>query len=634
MTTTIQGRLSLHPRGFGFLRDSEGESHFCPPPILSGFFLGDTCEAEVRTEKDGRTACAKLKLVKRDRTTLYGQATRRGRTWYLEPDPSVGNSRVKLKKGRDKTLKSGDWVLCSLDDKGATLETVFDKDNESERDVARVASRYGLDLDFAHPVKSEAGQLKSRLTRKSITGRRDLRDMVTVTIDAPSTKDIDDAIGVLPADRDGGVRLFVSIADVTNFIEEGTALDDSARERATSVYLINRVLPMFPKRLTEKTFSLLPERTRLTLTCEMRIDAEGQVTSVDIYESVIRSNARINYKEADDYLHDRDEPDDDDIAEAFTWFRTASARLELARRRRGGIRHDFQNTESKVEFDENGEPVAIVARTQNAAHRMIELFMVAANEAVAGWLNDRALPVLYRNHPEPEPDRVGELVRFARNFGFEPGFPERVTPLALAAFAGQVEGAPCEPAFFSVIMRVLGRASYEPDPKGHFGLASDFYLHFTSPIRRYADVLVHRVVKGYLSGRREPVDRDLKALGEHIGIRARQAMEAESDHQKIIWARYMTKHIGKTFDGNITGLAPFGAFVQLAETRVVGLVAVEAIGKGKVEFDSVERRLTVGKSVLEIGRPMKVKVTATDPEKGNIDLEPVEGSKRRRRRRR
>lgn len=623
--TEVTGTLVLHTKGFGFLVDQDRQSHFVPPPLLKDFFLNDLCEAEIEEESPGRTRVNKIWLVKRDRRTLFGVARKKRKRWILEPDPEVAASDLDLDPN-NFDLEDGDNVLVDLLENGrARVRDQFYYDDQSpERDIARIGSRYDVRLDFSKKSIKQMKKIPKRWTRAMNKGRRDLRDLTTYTVDAPSTCDIDDAISVMPADSHGGVRLFVSIADATAFIPNESALDLEARDRATSVYMIGHVLPMLPRDLSENRLSLLPDKDRLTLTAEMRIDPEGSITSLDLYESIIRSDGRISYTEADRYLRGLETPEDEAMAESFKWFRAASARLGIQRSLRGG--YENPHVEPKIEMDEDsGEPTHIVARRQNTAHRMIERFMVAANESVARWLCDRGLETLYRVHKPPTKERVIDLVRFARNFGLEAGVTDSLSPIGLAAVGAQVRDFPAGAAFSSVLMRCLGKAFYSPNNEGHFGLASTHYLHFTSPIRRYADMVVHRIIKLYLSGERDEIDLDMEDIANQIALREKAANSAERDHQKVVWARYMSTKIGEIYEGNITGVKSFGLFIQLNESRIQGLLPVESLGRKrtKVHFDEASLSLKVGRRTYETGQPLRVKVASTDIERGRIEFKLV-----------
>lgn len=623
--TTVDGYVVINSRGFGFLKETSGDSHFIPPNLLKNIFLDDYCEAEIENDKLGRTKVVEMSLIERRRETVFGQIKRRGRSWFLVPDPEVCNHDLKL-TGSRKRARANDWALVEVNAKQqAQVATVFgSKSRDQDRDIARITSKYALSQTFPEEVEKQVETLRKQSKRLSLKNRRDLRKITTITVDAPSTTDIDDAISILPADDKGGLRLLVSIADPTESFDIDSPLDREAQRRATSVYLIGHVIPMLPRALSEDLFSLLPKKDRYALTAEMRIDPEGQISAVDIYESVIRSDARVSYKEAYSYLRGLKKPRNKKLAEAFAWFRTASSRLAIQRRLRGGVANP--HVEPKVELDEDsGKPNVIVARPQNSAHQMIERFMVAANESVARWLNDRGCPTLFRCHPVPDPERVQDLIRFAKNFGVEPGLTGELTPRSLAAFADQAREAPIGPAFFSVLMKCLGRAYYTPEALGHFGLASEFYSHFTSPIRRYADMLVHRVLKAYLRGQRADLPYDGQALqeqAENIARCEQVANWSERDHQRIIWARYLADKIGQSYDANVTRVAAFGVFVQLTDSRIQGLIPAESLGR-KTHFDPERKILRSGRQRFEIGQALRVKVESTDPATGSIEFKRI-----------
>jgi ribonuclease R len=632
--TLVEGRLSLHHRGFGFLQVAAGVRHFVPPPQLEGYLEGDLCRGTLAIDRQGRSSVRSLELLERKRQFLIGRARKADKGWTLELDPELGRGLWTLQEGKCK-LSEGSWTLARMR-RGRELRArqVYLDKSSPELDIARVVARMDLPLEFPKAVREEARKLDVRIGEAHLRNRRDLRFITTITVDAPSTRDIDDAISVLPADDRGGLRILVSIADVAEFVSPGSALDKEARARATSVYLTGRVLPMYPFELSDQALSLLPGEDRLTLTAELRIDPEGQITAVDIYESIIRSVARVTYSEAYEILRGRARHEIQAVDEAFRWFRTALARLDLQRRRRGG--YENPHVEPKIELDDEGEATDIVAREQNAAHRMIERFMVAANEAVAAWMLARGLPTLYRQHAPPSPERVRDLIRFARNFGVEAGFNENesLSPTALAAFVEQARGADWGPAFFSVLTRSLGKARYGPQPIGHFGLASSAYLHFTSPIRRYADGLVHRNVKAYLRGQRAGFHDDLQSLSDQILECELRASRAERAHQRYVWARYMASRVNEVFDGHIVGVQPFGLFVQLLRSRVEGLLPIEALGAGRLEFDEATLTLRGPQRIYEIGQALRVRVYEVDLAAGEIDFELAEPKKPRARERR
>jgi ribonuclease R len=620
---TVAGRISLHPRGYGFVElDEPGpdgpSSAFVAPPELNTFLAGDRVRAELREDSEGRWSATRLELVERTRRTLFGEVVERRGERYLRPDRAVANSDWRLEPAA--ALIPGRAALARLEGGRLLVEKVYPEGTDLS--LEQVIARYGLRPEHAPEEEREASSLAGR--PHALAGaRRDLRAVPTITVDAPSTRDIDDAIAVLPADESGALRILVSIADVSEHVTVGSALDAAARERATSVYLAGRVLPMLPDALSADALSLLPGVDRHTLTVELRLDPEGQVTAIDLYESLIRSLGRVSYSELAEYLDGgRGGPALEPVRAALPWLRTADARLELYRMRRGGVQH--AQDESRIVFDEeSGAPAAVEATRLTSAHRLIERFMVAANEAVARWLHDRGVPALYRVHPEPSPEAVSDLALAARHFGFEPGFARRLTPLSLLAFDRQLSGAPCEAALRSVLLRSLGPARYTTAAESHFGLAAPLYLHFTSPIRRYADLAVHRLIKAYLAGERrfdEPMREELGALAARINERARAAARAERDRLRILVARLMAGRVGEEHAAHVTRVRTFGLLCQLDETMVEGTIPVESLAGGPFRVDARETVLRGAGRSFAIGMPLRVQIVACDPGLGRIEL--------------
>lgn len=611
----VTGRVSLHPRGFGFLSfEHLGERHsaFIAPPDLNPFLADDLVRGRLVRASDGRLSVTQLSLEERPRTTVFGQiVNRRGRTW-LEVDREVSNTDWPL-QGK---ARSGQFAVCRLNDGHAELVRCLA--SEADLPLEKLLARFGLQEEFGAAARAQTEEV---LTRPHEAGaRQDLRGVPTVTIDSASTRDIDDAVSVLAADAEGAMRLLVSIADPAQFIPAGSPLDDEARARGTSTYLPDRVLPMLPEELSSGHLSLHPEQDRLTMTAELRLDAEGQVLAVDVYESVIRSAARLTYDELADWL-DLGElsPELERVREILPWLRTAAARLSVARQRRGGVR--VVGEEARLSLDEGGNVVGAVSASSSSAHLMVERFMVAANEAVARWLVDRGVPSIFRVHPEPTPQQVESLGESASRFGFEAGFGRRLSPAALAAFDSQIVGAAVEPALRSVMLGMLGKARYTVHPDLHFGLAAPLYLHFTSPLRRYADLAVHRAIKRYLHGERrwESEGPAVEALARRLNERAGAASKAEALRRRMILARHMEQHLGDDFPARITRILPFGLLAQLDGSAVDGLIPVEALGDGPWEADPRGVSMEGPGERFTVGTPVWVRVVAVDPDLGRIE---------------
>ncbi|MCC6623672.1 MAG: VacB/RNase II family 3'-5' exoribonuclease [Deltaproteobacteria bacterium] len=610
MTTTSQlGTIAIHPRGFGFVDLDEGAgSAFVAPPDLNAWLAGDRVRAHITTAPDGRMSAGAIELVERQRRELIGLVVRRrGRAW-LEVDRTVANTDWRLEGADD--VADGALVVATLDGQSARLHHVVPA---TEASLERIRVRHGLRQGYpeaAPPARWSPPR----------EARRDLTEVPTVTIDGPTSRDLDDAVAALPAGKDGGLRVLVSIADVDALVPDGSPLDLEARARGTSVYLAGQVLNMLPPALSDDALSLLEGVERPALTAELRLDVDGQVTSVDLYPSVIRSHARLTYDAVSAFL-DRGEAGAIPAAVLPTlrWLRTASARLGAMRAARGGIA--FLRDEVHLTLDAAGEPTAVHARSDGSANVLIERLMVAANEAVARWLVERGLPGMFRVHEEPGAETVKILVDSARHFGFELGLADRLSPRGLAALHMQFSSTAVAPAMLSVLSGVLGPARYTVHPGAHFGLAAPLYLHFTSPIRRYADLVVHRIVKRYLDGARdlEAGDAAIEALGKELNGLAWRATKAENERQHMLAARLFAGRLGERFAGNVIAVKPFGLVVQLVGVGVSGTVAADTLPDGPYR---VEDRLSfVGRARrFAVGDALTVEVAGASEELGRIEL--------------
>jgi ribonuclease R len=433
---------------------------------------------------------------------------------------------------------------------------------------------------------------------------------------------------VYAADPDGGIRVCVHIADVSTHVRPGTALDTEARRAATSVYLPGWTRPMLPARLSEDALSLVPGADRDALTVEMRIGTAGSVTAADVYATRIRSDTRLSYEVAAEALAGA-APDDvpADVLDALRWLRTAGARLGVQRLLRGGVEARRVEPDLTVEVVE-GAAAQVAAFPSNPANLLIERLMVAANEAVAGWVVDRGLPGVFRVHPAPGPEAAPALEAFCAASGYHPGFGRTLTPLDLAALSAQLDAAADDTAaaVWDVLLGFLGRAAYTPVAGAHFGLASTGYLHFTSPIRRYADLVVHRIIHAFLAGGRTatafPDDREMEALCSHINGAARTAAQAENQMRKSLWlAELVAADSSTRYPARVTGVGPKGVFVTLDRSRVSGMVALRELpGRGwSVTPDGLALSDAAG-SRLGYGDIVTVRITSADVESGQLEL--------------
>ena len=630
------GVFRPHVRGFGFVDldvpvttpgGTTVTSCFVPPPMTKGLLADDRLEVGYQVEQDGRATATSAVLRDRVRTEVYGVVEEGLR---LRLDPHLGSGTWTL-EGRVEDLPVGVAVLADI-----TGPTTADPSDEWEDPTSadalleRVRIRHRLPLEHPAEALAEVAAVAGAGARARRGGlvRRDLRELTTMTIDSPSSRDLDDALSVYPADAEGGIRVCVHISDVAAHVRPGTALDLEARRAATSVYLPGWTRPMLPPQLSEDALSLVPDADRDALTVEMRIAPDGTVTAADVYATRIRSNTRLSYETAAAVLAgQRPEEVAEDVLDALRWLRTAAARLGVQRLRRGGVEARRVEPELTVEVVE-GEAATVAAKPSNPANLLIERLMVAANESVAGWLVDRGLPGIFRVHPSPGADAAPALEAFCAASGYHPGFGSALTPLDLAALSAQLDAAADDTAsaVWDVLLGFLGRASYTPVAGEHFGLASTGYSHFTSPIRRYADLAVHRVLHAYLGGSRDAADfptaAEMEELCGHINTAARTASQAENQMRKSLWlAELASADPATTYPARVTGVGPKGVFVTLDRSRVSGMVAARELpGRGWAPTPDGLALSDAAGHRLGYGDLLTVRITRADWESGQLEL--------------
>jgi ribonuclease R len=626
----VVGTLSRHRDGFGFVArlDRQGEDVFVPPKEAAKALDGDLVRIVIVPGRGGRTMGEIVEVVERRRRMLIGTYHSRGVESFVVPfDAELGGA---VPVGETGTARDGDVVKVALDPgsrvlRGAVVESVG-RPGSPRAEVLRVAYGKGFCDVFPAAVEADALRIPEQVGDDDRRGRRDLRHLPLVTIDGEDARDFDDAVWVerLPA-RKGKAewRLVVAIADVSHYVRPGSALDAEAVRRATSVYFPMQVLPMLPERLSNGICSLNPDVDRLCMVADMVIDARGETCAAEIYEGVMRSAARCTYTEVARVLDGESLPARERFRPIFEQMAELQETLGAMRRRRGSI--DFDLAESRVVLDPDGNVVGIEKRPRNRAHRIVEEFMLAANEAVARFFGTRKLPTIYRVHGLPDEEKLANFLALAQTHGFAvPEIP--VDPRALNALLEKLKGHAQQRALNQLLLRAMMQAIYSDENIGHYGLAAEHYLHFTSPIRRYPDLIVHRLLKEEWARRKGDGARrtDPKALSQLAAIssdRERAAMLAEREIASFYAALFMQDKVGERFKGIVAAVAEPGLFVELRPYAVEGLVKVEDL-PGDFALDPVQHALVDRrtKRAYRVGDEIEVDVVAASPQRRQIDL--------------
>jgi ribonuclease R len=626
----IVGRLSMNRRGFGFVSSPLGDI-YVGKRDTGGAMHGDTVavRVEARTTHLGR-AGEVVQVVERALTHVVGRFERHGKLGIVVPTDAriKGDLFVDLAKAKAE-VKPGDIVVARItryadrrDAMQGVITEVLGPEDAPGVDVEIVIREHGLATEFPPEVTEAAEALGQDIEGELERGRRDVRDLFTFTIDPADARDFDDAISIV---REGkSFRVWVHIADVSHYVAWDSAIDVEARHRATSVYLVDRVLPMLPEHLSNIVCSLNPGTERLTFTVEMLLDKTGLVEHYECYPSVILSDRRLNYDEVQGWLDEGPFPDEE-IERAVRDFRTIAKAIHARRLARGGL--DFDTVEARVTLDERGEPTDVVLRSRTEATNMIEEAMILANEVVARHMTSARAPMVYRIHEDPDVDALAQVAVVLKEFGYPISDIHGASPRTFQKIVAFAHGRPEERLINSLLLRALERARYVHYLGPHFGLASEAYTHFTSPIRRYPDLIVHRLLKAQLS---RTLDKpptalmvpELEWLTEHASTMEREAEAAENESQKVKLVALMANHIGEVFDGIVTGVMGFGLFVQL-ENTAEGLVHVETMADDYYRLDA-ERFMLWGENkgvTYRLGQPVRVRILDANIAERRLDLE-------------
>lgn len=632
----LTGTFISNAKGFGFVEiEGREQDLFIPEEKVNGAFHRDTVEVKLLPGQSGKRQEAEVTAVLfHGITSLVGTYDKAGHFGFVIPDNNKIASDIFVPKERSKGAVTGHKVVVELTDYGdrrhspeGKVTEILGHVNDPGVDILSIVRNFELPVEFSEKACGQAARVAKNVNEKDREGRKDLREMLMVTIDGEDAKDLDDAVSL---SKDGeNYILGVHIADVTNYVQENSALDREALERGTSVYLVDRVIPMLPHALSNGICSLNMGQDRLALSCLMTLDHKGNVISYEIAETVIKVDQRMSYTDVNRVLQNDEEAvrEYERFVPMFHLMKELADIVRQKRHARGSI--DFDFPESKIILDKNGVPLSIKPYERNAATRIIEDFMLLANETVAQHFYWQELPFVYRTHDKPDPEKILKLCTFINNFGYyikRKSGDNEVHPKEIQKLLGRIEGSPEEALISRLALRSMKKAQYTVDCTGHFGLACQYYCHFTSPIRRYPDLQIHRIIKEQLRGRLSEerinhYEQILPEIAKHSSDTERRADEAERETDKLKKVQYMEQRIGQTFEGVISGITSWGIYVELANT-VEGLIHVSKM-EGDFFYYREETYEMLGRDngkIYRLGQKVNVMVDGVDYFTKTIDF--------------
>jgi ribonuclease R len=628
----IVGRIKTHPDGYGFvISEAEGEEDiFISPRNLKEAMHGDRVVARIESIRKKGKEGSIIRILERKTRKVVGKFMRGKNYSYVIPEDERILPEVFIPEEETKRARPNQIVVVEITRypterarPEGRISHILGYPDDPEIEPQIIIHKYELPYRFTSAALKEAQTLPPAPSSHEYRSRVDLRGIPTFTIDGENARDFDDAVSV-ERERDGCIKLYVSISDVSHYVREGTSLDGEAYLRGTSVYLPDRAIPMFPAELSNEICCLHPRVDRLALTAELRYDGNGERKDVRFYPSVIRSDERLTYTWVKKILMDGDP----ELRERFSPFLPsldlmADLSQELRRRRteRGAI--DFDLPEPEIILNLQGEAEDVIRAERNLAHQIIEEFMITANEAVAHFMEEKGLPFIYRIHEPPKNEAIDEFRRFISHLGYRMRKESDHSPKEFQNVLSDVKGRPEERVVNEILLRSMKWAKYSAKNVGHFGLASDGYTHFTSPIRRYPDLIVHRLLKKALSKEEMKVSEEVLAeRADHLSNRERVAMEAEREILDRYRVRFMKDKIGEEYEGIISGVAAFGFFVELKDIFVEGLVRMTSLHDDYYQYHE-KKYCLVGErthKTFRIGDEVRVRVDRVDVESRHIDF--------------
>ncbi len=641
--SVLAGIFSGNVKGFGFVSvEGRDQDLFIPADKTMGAMHGDRVQITAMLGQQGRRAeGAVTRVLERANRTVVGYYQKSRNYGFVMPDNRKLGQDIFIPQGQDMGAVTGHKVVVEITDYGSpakgsdqgrgkspegVVTEILGHANDPGVDILSLVRAYGLPEEFPEEVMEEACRTRDEVTEDETAGRKDLRSLLTVTIDGEDAKDLDDAISI--SREDFGYRLGVHIADVTHYVKEGNPMDEEALKRGTSVYLVDRVIPMLPHKLSNGICSLNAGTDRLALSCIMDIDLQGKMLGHEIAETVIHVDRRMTYTAVNAIVTDRDREvmeEYADFVEMFDQMKALADILRKKRKARGSI--DFDLPETKVLLDRDGTVLEVKPYDRNDATKIIEDFMLMANETVAEDYFWQELPFLYRTHDNPDPEKMKRLGMFINNFGYAIHFQNgEIHPGELQKLLTRIEGSEEEALISRLTLRSMKQAKYMPVCTGHFGLAARYYTHFTSPIRRYPDLQIHRIIKENLRGsltedRIAHYHKIMMGVAVQSSAMERRADEAERETVKLKKCEYMERQIGQVFEGVISGVTNHGFYVELPST-VEGMVSVNDLHGEYYVFDEeqMELRGEITGKAYRLGQKVRVTVAGTDRMNRTIDF--------------
>ncbi len=639
----IVGVLRGNQRGFGFVIPDYSifsEDVFIPDKALHGALDMDTVWVRLTSKPgDKRPEGEVVEIIARGHQKIIGRYQKGKGFGFVVPDNDRLCKDIFIPERRGRKAVTGDKVVTQIvswsetgkNPEGEIIE-ILGNENEPGIDILSVIKEYDIPMDFSPDVERETNQLSDRISGSELEKRRDLRQQQIFTIDGDDAKDFDDAVS-LTQTKNGNFLLGVHIADVSHYVRPGSAIDESSLERGTSVYVVDRVVPMLPFKLSNDVCSLVPNKDRLTFSCEMEISKDGQVVNYEIFKSVICSKARMTYKKVNALLEDRL-----DEAAELKPFRSELVLMEelheilrvKRRLNRGAINFDFP--EAKILLDKQGFPEEVIIDERLISHRIIEEFMLVCNETIAEHVSKLEAPFIFRNHPEPHPEKLAAFRTFINRYGFKLGKNDDQVPSGhdFQQLVADIAGKNEERVITLLMLRTMQQAVYEGHNLGHYALGASFYTHFTSPIRRYPDLFVHRYLAKAMTGKINKkslyyLEKNIDAVASHASETERRAENIEREITKLKMTEYMTRHLGDEFIGRISGVTSFGFFVEL-ENTIEGLVRLADLKDDYYNYDP-DLHQHIGEhrgKIFRLGQEIKIKVAKADVSSKQIDFVPMD----------